>query len=266
MSDQHVSIAGGSVVVGKPNDGVQPVSNGEQAVPNGEQPKMQGAVPSEPTNTLEQGKEVPPEPTKDGEETKLYQPQEGDTDEDIIIGMLTESTGVTEEHITDAILNALKYSDSNLIDYNKLYQDANITDDAKRNQVKLVVDNLYKKASAQQKIIEQTAYDMAGGKDKYTEALKAFQDNASPALYLQVSALANAGYLKESVQLMLDTVRNTGLVSHTTSPILQAVAAQQQPKQVDVQQGIKDLINKYGPNFLSNREARTQYEQLTKHN
>ena len=33
MSDQHVSIAGGSVVVGKPNDGVQPVPNGEQAVP-----------------------------------------------------------------------------------------------------------------------------------------------------------------------------------------------------------------------------------------
>ena len=145
MSDQHVSIAGGSVVVGKPNDGVQPVPNGEQAVHNGEQPKMQGAVPSEPTNTLEQGKEVPPEPTKDGAETKIYQPQEGDTEEDIIIGMLTESTGVTEEHITDAILNALKYSDSNLIDYNKLYQDANITDDSKRNQVKIVVDNLYKK-------------------------------------------------------------------------------------------------------------------------
>ena len=53
---------------------------------------MQGAVHSEPTNTLEQGKDVPPEPTKDGAETKLYQPQEGDTEEDIIIGRRSVGT------------------------------------------------------------------------------------------------------------------------------------------------------------------------------
>lgn len=265
MSEQQVSIAGGKVNVVQPTD-VKPVEV---------KPVAEVEVTPQPVNT-------PPEPVVDHEleksngvpedtptpiEPSLYRPEDGDTEEDIIIGMLHESTGVTEDHVTSAIVNALKYGDASLINYSQIYSDAGVTDPSKQAQVKTVVDNLYKKAYAQHQLVTKTVYDMAGGKANYETALQAFQENASPALQLQVTSLANAGYLQESVQLLLYTVRDTGLVSHKSSPLLEVAASQQaQPKTVDVQQGVRELIAKYGSNFLSNKEARRAYEQLTKHN
>lgn len=213
----------------------------------------------------EEGK--PPEgtPKEEPQTEELNEPQNFDSPLDFTIQLLSSQTKLTEDNFVDSIRNALKYSDENLIDYDKLV--AGLKPD-QVNHVKYIAKQMYQEAQTKTANIQKDAYELAGGADAWKQAVSAFNSNSvSKAVQVQAQALEQGGYIKEAVNLVLNTVRDLGLVTHKQQPAINGSGKASPTPTLSPSQyrnEIGTLIKTYGTNFLSNREANAKYQELTK--
>lgn len=215
---------------------------------------------TEPTGTPKEGK-----PPVEQVPVESQTPQDFDSPLDFTIQLLSSQTKLTEENFVDSISNALKYSDENLIDYDKLVTGLK---PEQVNHVKYIAKQMYQEAQNKTASIQKDAYDLAGGADAWKQAVTAFNSNSvSKAVQVQAQALEQGGYIKEAVNLVLNTVRDLGLVTHKQQPAIQGSGKATATPTLTASQyrnEIGSLIKTYGTNFLSNREANAKYQELTK--
>lgn len=208
----------------------------------------------EPEPTTEEPKDAP---------TPEVKPEDYDSPLDFTIALVGKATGVTEDKLVTALGNALSYNDEKLIDFNSLTQGLK-PDDAE--QVKYLAKAMYKEATAKTADIQKQAYELAGSKEQWEQSVTAFNSKAGKAEQVQAKALADAGYVKESVALVVKTVRDLGLVSHVEKPALKGSGQPSPTKALTAQEfraGTQALFKEYGANYLSNREARAKYDALS---
>lgn len=202
---------------------------------------------------------------KDTSPVDIGEPQDYDSPLDFTIQLLSTQTNLTEDNFVDSIRNALRYSDESLIDYDKLV--SGLKPD-QVNHVKYIAKQMYQEAQTKTASIQKDAYEIAGGEAAWKQAVSAFNSTSvSKAVQVQAQALEQGGYIKEAVNLVINTVRDLGLVTHKQQPVMQG-SGKASPAPVlspsQYRNEIGTLIKTYGTNFLSNREANTKYQELTK--
>lgn len=216
------------------------------------QPETEPELPTE-------GKE------KDTTPVDIGEPQDYDSPLDFTIQLLRTQTNLTEDNFVDSIRNALRYSDESLIDYDKLV--GGLKPD-QVNHVKYIAKQMYQEAQTKTASIQKDAYEIAGGEAAWKQAVSAFNSTSvSKAVQVQAQALEQGGYIKEAVNLVINTVRDLGLVTHKQQPVMQGSGKASPTPALSPSQyrnEIGTLIKTYGTNFLSNREANAKYQELTK--
>lgn len=160
---------------------------------------------------------VPPVPTPVAEPTDSGTfDYEGKSVLETSIRVFEASTGVSQESFETAIQSALQYGDPNLIDVASLTQGL---DPAQAAQATALAKAVYQEAHTHIQQSTEAAYQLAGGKEKWTEASQSFNTNAPAHIRSAVGALLEQGDIKGATQLVLDTVRNLGLVNTGTPPL-----------------------------------------------
>jgi len=156
-----------------------------------------------------------PAPTVEPEVTPTFD-YEGDSVLETSIKVFEASTGVSQDSFESAIQNALQYGDPNLIDVASLTQGLDPTQSA---QAVALAKAAYQEARTHIQQSTEAAYQLAGGKEKWVEASQSFNTNAPAHIRSAVGALLEQGDVKGATQLVLDTVRNFGLVNTGTPPL-----------------------------------------------
>lgn len=141
---------------------------------------------------------------------------EGESVLETSIRVFEASTGVTQDHFESAITNALQYGDPNLIDVASLTQGLDATQAA---QATALAKAAYQEVRTHIERSTEAAYQLAGGKEQWAEASQSFNTNAPAHIRSAVGALLEQGDVNGATQLVLDTVRNFGLVNTGTPPL-----------------------------------------------
>lgn len=159
--------------------------------------------------------DVPPtQPAKD--EPKQVVDYAGNSAIETSINIFASSTGVTLDRFNDAMANALQYGDENLIDYTSLTQ--GLTPD-QAAQAKALAQANYRETQEYIQRETNAAFDLAGGKEQWNESVQVFNTKAPQHVKTAVKGLLDSGDILSAAQLVLDTVRGTGMVNTGTPPI-----------------------------------------------
>lgn len=181
-------------------------------------PGMQGGVPPTPPVTPS----VPPVPPQNGgtPQTPPEPPQQAPTASDGDWGDLssgnavldntikafTTSIGMSPADFMQIVGNAVDYGDPNLIDTTLLNQKYG----AHTATVQQLTNALIESVAQSRNAVTQTAYDVAGSKEGWDQAVAIFNANAPDYLKSAVKAMIDNGNVKEGAQMLMQSVQQYG--------------------------------------------------------
>jgi len=176
-------------------------------------PVVTPTAPVAPTVTVAPVVETPTAPTTVTvvKEAPVYT---GSSPIETAVNVFTQSVGIDSTVFQNALVNALNYGDANLIDYAALTQGL---DSEKAAQAKALAQSLFADTQARQATAVQqaqsTVYNLAGGEANWKVASDAFNTSAPDYLKVAVAQLLESNNVQHAAQLVLDTVRNSGMVN-----------------------------------------------------
>ncbi len=130
----------------------------------------------------------------------------GDAVLDGAIKAFTASAGMSPQDFMQIVGNAVDYNDPELIDKTLLSSKYAGTEDT----IKGLVNALIAQANNADNMIRNTAYQIAGGKESWDQAVAIFNANAPAYLKETVKTMIDNGKIKEGAQMLMNSVGSYG--------------------------------------------------------
>jgi len=194
------------------------------------------------------------EPVK---ETKVYTAEDfaGDSPLDVSIKVLSANAGIAAESFGEAIKNAVQYGDPNLIDV------ATLTRGLEPNiaaQVVATAKAAYQHATQVKAQITQKAHSAAGGAEQWAEAINSFNTSAPKDVRGYAIYLESVGKQDEAIEVIINHVRNNGLVNSNNGTLLNGSTGGTGGKALSHSEFLVEwgkLDREYGHKLYSSKEA-----------
>ena len=140
------------------------------------------------------------------------------------VNHLTAELNISHDKFDEAIADALKYGDANLIKLDALGQ----ISPEQQARAKALAQAVVQHTQAEVARVTQEVHSIAGGAEQWNQAVGAFNANAPQHLQGYAGYLAENGQAAEAAKMVLEFVRGNGLINHATQPAVYGSAGHAQ--------------------------------------
>lgn len=140
------------------------------------------------------------------------------------VNHLTAELNISHDKFDEAIADALKYGDANLIKLDALGQ----ISPEQQARAKALAQAVVQHTQAEVARVTQEVHAIAGGAEQWNQAVGAFNANAPKHLQKYAGYLAENGEAAEAAKMVLEFVRGNGLINHAAQPAVYGSAGHAQ--------------------------------------
>lgn len=140
------------------------------------------------------------------------------------VNHLTAELNISHDKFDEAIADALKYGDANLIKLDALGQ----ISPEQQARAKALAQAVVQHTQAEVARVTQEVHTIAGGAEQWNQAVGAFNANAPQHLQGYAGYLAENGQAAEAAKMVLEFVRGNGLINHAAQPAVYGSAGHAQ--------------------------------------
>lgn len=140
------------------------------------------------------------------------------------VNHLTAELNISHDKFDEAIADALKYGDADLIKLDALGQ----ISPEQQARAKALAQAVVQHTQAEVARVTQEVHTIAGGAEQWNQAVGAFNANAPQHLQGYAGYLAENGQAAEAAKMVLEFVRGNGLINHAAQPAVYGSAGHAQ--------------------------------------